>query len=107
MVEDVLDAKQLEWQSDKKIFVRRIAALNDVEPAFNINPPGIGNFPKQGPSVLPDIAEYAIPFPGYWVSIDVDSPEKDVVLHVAFGARTQYGYLIPIVVECTSFFPNA
>jgi len=38
--------------------------------------------------------------------INVDSVEDDMAIHIPFGPRTQYSYLISALVEGTSFFPN-
>src|SRR5690242_14268148 len=88
MIEDIFDSKQFEWQSDQENVVRRIAALNDIESALNVNPQRVYNFPKERPSIFPDIADWAVTFPSHWMPIDVDSIENDMLIHVAFGTRT-------------------
>ena len=46
MIKDVLDAQQLEWQSDEKNIVGRVASLNDIETPEEINPPCVHKLPK-------------------------------------------------------------
>ena len=46
MVEDILHAQQLERQGDQEDIVGRIAALNDVKAAPQIDPPGVEELPK-------------------------------------------------------------
>src|SRR5215469_2181499 len=40
------------------------------------------------------------------MAINVDSVENDVAIHIPFASRAQHSYLISVIVERPSFFPN-
>ena len=52
MVKDVLDPQEFEWQSNQENVVRRITALNGMEPTPQIDPPRVQELPKERPAVL-------------------------------------------------------
>ena len=72
MIEDVLNSKQLERQGYHENVIGRIATLDNMESAPQINPPSVESLPKQSPAELPQIAEGTIPLFRCWMTVNMN-----------------------------------
>src|SRR5215831_14273276 len=99
MVEDVLDAQEFERQDKQENIVGRITTLNDMKSTPQIDPPRVQKFPKQRTRVLAEIAEGTVSFFEHWVPVDMNPVDDFTPLLVALAPGTQYGHLVPVLVQ--------
>src|ERR1700683_398082 len=105
MIENVFDPEQLEGQRHQKNIVGRIAALNDVKSAPEINPPRVHKLPEQCPAEFPQISQRTVALGGYRMAVDVHAFQKLVAALVAFAPRTQNRNFIAMLMQAAGFLP--
>src|ERR1700741_558184 len=106
MVENVLYAEDLEWQRYKKDVVRWVASLDNMESMAQVYPPSIDTFPKESPTIFPEITGDPAALIGHHVPIDTNTVENFERLFRSLTTRAQYSDLITIALQHKCFFPD-
>src|SRR5580700_6326812 len=106
IVKDILHSEQSEWQRDHEDVIRRITALNDMEPSATKNPPGIDEFPKKSASVLPQVSQRCGPLFRHGVPVDVNAINFLVSLRISLALRTQHRHLVVGATETGGLLPH-
>src|SRR5260370_9103538 len=99
MIENVFHSQESERQGNHENRVGGITALNDMNSAPQVDPPGVEKLPKQRPEVFTQVPVEIISFFGHGVPLDVNSFDTILPLFVALASWTQYGHFVSVVLE--------
>jgi hypothetical protein len=99
LVENVFHSQEFERQGNQENSVGGVAALQDMNPAPQVNPPRVEKLPKQRAAVLAQIPVEAVSFFGHRVPVDMNSFDHLVPFLEAFASGTQHGYFVPVVLQ--------
>ena len=88
MIKNVSNSQEFEGQCDEENVVRRIAPLNDVKPAAEVDPQRVQEFQNECAGIFGQIAERGPPLDWHRMPIDVHPIDNLVAPRTALSTGT-------------------
>ncbi len=81
--------------------------MDDVEPAAEVNPPAVKEFPEERATEFQQITEDTAALRRNGMAINVNAFQEFIAFVVPFAARAEHRNLESTIPKCHGFFPDS